>query len=112
MVEESKRLTCDVDVDRGEGRQWYSSDILSSNSQHEVPGGLVVQGLCHEDGRRTVLSVGGQVEANWHVGLWDHAVLQVVRYPGIPKRGGGFDVLFGAKKRIQGFNMITNFSTL
>lgn len=96
-----KRLTCHIDVDDGEGRQRYSSDILSSNPQHEVPGGLVVQGLCHKDGGRPILSVGGQVEADWHVGLWDHAVLQVVGYPGITERGGGFDRLFVTKKRIR-----------
>lgn len=90
-----RRLTCDVDVDRGEGRQRHSGDILHSNPQHEIPGGLVVQGLRHQDGGGAVLSVGGQVEANWHVGLRDHAVLQVVSHPGIPERRSGLDVLFG-----------------
>lgn len=99
-----RRRTCDIDVDRGEGRQRYSGDILSSNPQHEVSGGLVVQGLCHKDGGRTILSVGGQVEANRHIGLWDHAVLQVVSYSGIPKRGGGFDGLFKTKNMIYQYD--------
>lgn len=97
-----KRLTCDIDRDHCESRQWYSSNILSSNPQHKVPGGLVVQGLCHQDGGWTILTVGGQVEAHRHVGLWDHAVLQVVSYPGIPEGGGGFDGLFETKNMIGG----------
>lgn len=91
-------FTCDIDVNSGKGCQWDSSNILGSDPQHKVPGGLIVQGLRYQDGGRAVLSIWGQVEANWHVGLWDHAVLQIVRYPGIPQRGGGFDGLFGTEK--------------
>lgn len=97
-------LTSDIDIDCREGSQWYSSNILSSNPQHEVLGGLIVQGLCHQDRCRTILSVGGQVKANWHVGLWDHAILQIIRYSGISKRWSGFDGLFGAKIRKEGNN--------
>lgn len=88
-----KCLTCDVDVHGGEGCQRHCSDILSSDPQHKVPGGLIVQRLCYQDGGRTVLTVRGQVEADRHVSLWDHSVCQVVGYPWVSKRRGRFDGL-------------------
>lgn len=91
-------LTSNIDIYCGEGCQWYSCNILGSNTKHKILGGLIIQGLCHQDGGRTILSVGGQVEANWHVGLWDHTILQVVSHPGIPQRRGGFDGLWNRHK--------------
>lgn len=99
--EYTHNLTGYIDINCSEGSQWYSSNILSSHSQNEIPGGLVVQGLCHQNGRRTILAVGGQVKANGHVSLWDHPIFQIIGYPWIPKSGGGFNGLCGYKGRRQ-----------
>lgn len=51
-------ITCDIDVDGGEGSEWHSGDILGTHTQDEVASGLVVQWLSHQDGGGAVLAVG------------------------------------------------------
>lgn len=93
-------VTCDIDVDCGEGSEGHGGDILSTQTQDEVASGLVVQRLSDQDGGRAVLTVGRQVEAHGHVGLRHHPIFQVISHPGIAQQGGGFDCLqFSDKER-------------
>lgn len=86
-------LTCDIKIDRSEGCQGDCSHILSPDPQYEVPGGLIVQGLSHQDGGRAVLTVRGQIEAYRHVGLRHHPILQVIGHSRVPQWRGGLDSL-------------------
>lgn len=87
--------TCDVDINGGEGGEGHRRHVLRSDPKVEEGSGLVVQRLGHQDGRRAVLAVRGQVETHGHVGLGHHAVLQVVGHPGVAQLGGRLDCLEG-----------------
>lgn len=43
------------------------------------------------------MSVWSQVETNWHIGLWDKPLFQIVSDTGISKGRSGFDCLHSSK---------------
>lgn len=87
--------TCDVDINGGEGGERHRRHVLRPHPEVEEGCGLVVQRLRHQDGRRAVLAVRGEVEPDGHVGLGHHAVLQVVGHPGVAQLGRRLDGLDG-----------------
>lgn len=75
LIYRSPTLTCYVDIDGGEGRQRNRGHVLDTNPEGEEASRLVVEVLCHQDGRRTVHTVGLDVEPNRHIGLWHLTLL-------------------------------------
>lgn len=89
--------TCDINIDRGECCQRNCSHILCSHPQQKPLGCFIIQWLSYQDWSRTIVSVWSQVETNWHVGLWDKPLLQVVSDTGISKGRSCFDCLHSSK---------------
>lgn len=93
MLNEHRKLTCNININCGERCERHRSHVLRSNPEREDGCGLVVQRLGHQDGRGAVLAVGREVKTDRHVGFGDHAVLQVIRHPRITQLGSRLDCL-------------------
>lgn len=89
--------TCDINIDGGECRQRNCSHVLCSYPQQKALCCFIIQWLSYQDWSRTIMSVWSQVETNWHVGLWDKPLFQVVSDTGISKGRSCFDCLHSSK---------------
>lgn len=98
----STNHTCDIDINCSESCKRNCSHVLRSDPERKKGCCLIVQRLRHQNGRRAIFTVGGEIETNWHVGFRNHPVLQVVCHPWVTQMRGCFDCL----NRMRSYVMI------